>query len=176
MKSFAVWLGLLVFVSVGTAERSFILGHVRLLDGQPVAGARVMLFDLADLRRGAVVQATTDAVGQYALPLASLGGHARPSGFVLGPNYPNPFNPSTLIPYELASSGYVRLEVFNLLGQRVATLVDGVQAAGAHRARWDGTDAAGQAAAGGYMCIGFWWMGRSRRVGWYWWMGRQECR
>lgn len=149
MKSFAVSLGLLVFVSVGTAEPSFISGHVRLLDGQPVAGARVMLFDLADLRRGAVVQATTDAVGQFVLPLSGLGRPALPYGIRLGPNYPNPFNPSTLIPYELASSGYVRLEVFNLLGQRVATLVDGAQPAGAHRARWDGTDATGQAAAAG---------------------------
>ena len=43
----------------------------------------------------------------------------------------------------------MRLEVFNILGQRVATLVDGEQEAGAYRARWDGTDAAGGAAASG---------------------------
>ena len=150
MKSLTICLiGLLVFVSVGLAEPSLIVGQVRLSDGQPVAGARVMLFDLTSLRRGAVVQATTDATGQFALPLAALERPALSHGFVLGPNYPNPFNPSTLIPYELASSGYVRLAVFNLLGQRVATLVDGVQSAGAHRARWDGTDAIGQAAAAG---------------------------
>ena len=150
MKSLALYLlGLLVFFSIGTAEPSLVVGRVKLSDGQPVSGARVMLFDLASLRQGAVVQATTDATGQFALPLAALGRPALSHDFVLGPNYPNPFNPSTLIPYELASSGYVRLEVFNLLGQRVATLVDGVQPAGAHRARWDGTDAAGQAAAAG---------------------------
>ena len=150
MKSLTICLiGLLVFVSVGLAEPSLIVGQVRLSDGQPVAGARVMLFDLTSLRRGAVVQAMTNATGQFALPLAALGRPALSHGFVLGPNYPNPFNPSTLIPYKLASSGYVRLAVFNLLGQRLATLVDGVQPAGAHRARWDGTDAAGQAAAAG---------------------------
>ena len=150
MRSLATCLlGLLVFVSVGTAEVSLVVGQVRLSDGQPVAGAQVMLFDLASLRRGAVAQATTDATGQFALPLAALGRPALSHSFVLGPNYPNPFNPSTLIPYELAAAGYVRLEVFNLLGQRVATLVDGAQPAGAHRARWDGTDAAGQAAAAG---------------------------
>ena len=149
MRSLATCLlGLLVFVSVGTAEVSLV-GQVRLSDGQPVAGAQVMLFDLASLRRGAVAHATTDATGQFALPLAALGRPALSHSFVLGPNYPNPFNPSTLIPYELAAAGYVRLEVFNLLGQRVATLVDGAQPAGAHRARWDGTDAAGQAAAAG---------------------------
>ena len=150
MKSLATCLlGLLVFVSVGTAEASLVVGQVRLSDGQPVAGAQVMLFDLASLRRGAVAQATTDATGQFALPLAALGWSALSHSFVLGPNYPNPFNPSTLIPYELAAAGYVRLEVFNLLGQRVAALVDGAQPAGAHRARWDGTDATGRAAAAG---------------------------
>ena len=54
-----------------------------------------------------------------------------------------------MIPYELASLSYVRLEVFNLLGQRVATLVNGEQAAGAYRARWDGTDASGGAVSAG---------------------------
>ena len=72
-----------------------------------------------------------------------------PSEVALGQNYPNPFNPSTLIPYQLSAPSPVRLEVFNVLGQRVATLVDGQQGAGAYVARWDGTDAAGRAAASG---------------------------
>ena len=49
---------------------------------------------------------------------------AQPQEVGLGPNYPNPFNPSTIIPYQLASPSLVRLEVFNILGQPVATLVD----------------------------------------------------
>ena len=44
---------------------------------------------------------------------------------------------------------WVRLEVFNVLGQHIATLVDGQQSSGSHTARWDGTDAAGQAVAAG---------------------------
>ena len=138
---------LLVFVEAGTAQQS---GQVRLSGGLPVAGAQVMLFDLANLRRGAVAQATTDENGQFALPLAALGGaFARPEGFVLGQNYPNPFNPSTIIPYELAEVTHVRLEVFNTLGQRIAKLVDGEQGAGAYRIRWNGTDASGRAVAAG---------------------------
>ena len=122
-------------------------GRVRLRSGAPVPGAQVLLFDLADLRASPLA-ATTDRSGQFTLPLASLTG-AVPAGFELGANYPNPFNPSTMIPYQLPSSMHVRLEVFNLLGQRVATLVDGEQAAGLHTASWDATDVAGEAVGTG---------------------------
>ena len=157
MKSFAVCLiGLLASVSVASAEVPTVSGQVRLLDGSAVVGAQVLLFDVADLRRGALVQATTDADGRFALPLAGfdrlspqLGGRALPAGFALGQNYPNPFNPSTVIPYQLPTAASVRLEVFNVLGQRVATLVDGEQAAGAHTAVWTATDEAGQAVSAG---------------------------
>ena len=54
-----------------------------------------------------------------------------------------------MIPYQLPTAMYVRLEVFNILGQRVATLVDGEQPAGFHTASWDATDAAGEAVAAG---------------------------
>ena len=151
MRLWAVCLvGLGLGLGAAASSREQVLGQVRLSDGWPVAEARVMLFDLADLRRGAVAQATTDASGQFALPLVALGGAVvRPEGFALGQSFPNPFNPSTNIPYELATAAHVRLEVFDILGQRIATLVDGEQAAGAYRARWDGTNAAGQAVAAG---------------------------
>ena len=76
-------------------------------------------------------------------PVEALRGSALPQGFSLGQNYPNPFNPSTIIPYQLAASAHVRLEVFNLLGQRIATLVDGQRPAGTHTAMWNATGAAG---------------------------------
>ena len=141
--------GLLVSVDASPVSSPMIEGQVRLSNGSPVVGAQVVLFDLADLRRGLVGQAITDEAGQFALPLAAGGGWVMPSEVGLGPNYPNPFNPSTLIPYQLAATSPVRLEVFNILGQRVATLVDGQQEAGAYVARWDGTDAVGRAAASG---------------------------
>ncbi len=148
MKTALYLLALLGFVQAGAAQPSTISGYVRLADGQPVAGARVALFDVTDLAAGAVTHATTDEAGSFALSLQGPG-RARPAGFALGPNYPNPFNPSTILPYQLPVSTPVRLEVFNLLGQRVTTLVDGHRPAGAHTAVWDATDAAGQAVGAG---------------------------
>ena len=138
----------LVFGISASAE-PLLEGRVRLESGQPVADAQVQLFDLTNLRRGAIARAMTDGTGYFALPLAALTGRALPARFALGPNYPNPFNPSTIIPYQLAASSHVRLEVFNLLGQRIATLVDGERPAGFHTATWHAVDAGGRAVAAG---------------------------
>jgi len=59
-----------------------------------------------------------------------------PSVFRLGQNYPNPFNPSTTIPYSLTTRSNIRLEVFNVYGQRVALLASGEREAGSYRASW----------------------------------------
>ena len=142
-------MSLMLSVQANTAQQSTVSGQVRLADGRPVAGAQVTLFDLADLHQGAVARAMTDESGDFALPLASLSGSALPQGFALGHNYPNPFNPSTVIPYQLPAATHVRLDVFNVLGQHVATLVDAERPAGFHAAKWDATDAAGQAMAAG---------------------------
>lgn len=72
-----------------------------------------------------------------------------PDGFDLGQNYPNPFNPETIIPFALASSQQVHLEVFNLLGQSVAILVDEKLPAGDHQVIWNGSSSSGATAATG---------------------------
>ncbi len=63
-----------------------------------------------------------------------------PQSFLLGQNYPNPFNPSTTISYSLPGMMRVRLEVFNVLGQKVATLVDNVEQSGIHSVRFVGAN------------------------------------
>ena len=142
----ACFVGLLL--SVGAGAEPVVEGQVRLATGEPVDGARVLVFDLADLRR--YVATTAEEDGRFVLSLSALGSRAAlPDGFGLGQNYPNPFNPGTVIPYQLATAGYVRLEVFNVLGQRVVTLVDGEQAAGTYTTQWDARDGSGQGVAAG---------------------------
>lgn len=58
-------------------------------------------------------------------------------------NYPNPFNPSTVIRFDLVRSGQTRLAVYNLLGQKVAILREGFMPMGSHEVRWNGKDQQG---------------------------------
>ena len=55
----------------------------------------------------------------------------------LSQNYPNPFNPKTVINYELRITDYVNLSIYNILGQKVASLVDKKQQAGSYNVQWD---------------------------------------
>ncbi|MEE9555312.1 MAG: T9SS type A sorting domain-containing protein, partial [candidate division Zixibacteria bacterium] len=59
-----------------------------------------------------------------------------PDKFALLQNYPNPFNPSTTIRYNLPTQSDVRIEIYNILGQKVATLFDGNKQAGHHNITW----------------------------------------
>ncbi len=60
----------------------------------------------------------------------------KPERFRLNQNYPNPFNPVTTIPYEIAARSQVSLEVFDLLGRKLATLVSEEKQAGSYQAKW----------------------------------------
>ncbi|HEX9656132.1 MAG TPA: T9SS type A sorting domain-containing protein, partial [Bacteroidota bacterium] len=61
----------------------------------------------------------------------------RPATFALAQNYPNPFNPSTIIEYNLPVRESVTLKIYNILGQQVRVLVDGVQPEGTYKVRFD---------------------------------------
>ncbi|RMH89440.1 MAG: T9SS C-terminal target domain-containing protein [Calditrichaeota bacterium] len=76
----------------------------------------------------------------FPVPSTGIGDEEPPlaTRFELYQNYPNPFNPSTTIRFSLTGAMDVRLEVFNLMGQKVATLVDGRLTAGEHQVKFDG--------------------------------------
>jgi hypothetical protein len=65
-----------------------------------------------------------------------------PAVYKLGQNFPNPFNPSTSIRFDLPKASQVRLTVYNMLGQRVATLADGMWQAGTHQVAFDASSLA----------------------------------
>ena len=74
---------------------------------------------------------------------------ARPESPRLEQNFPNPFNSSTSMDYEIPVAGPVVLEVFDLSGQKIRTLVHGLRAAGLHQVSWNGRNQAGEPASSG---------------------------
>jgi len=74
---------------------------------------------------------------------------APPAAYQLEPNYPNPFNPETLIGFSLPATVKVTINVYSETGQRVRKLVDGETTAGRHVAPWDGRNQLGSAVAAG---------------------------
>jgi len=86
-------------------------------------------------------------------PSAPGEGRAASRGLAVGRNYPNPFNPETTIPFALGREGAVRVDVVDVEGRRVVTLLDAWLPAGEHRVRWSGVDRAGTAVrAGVFFC------------------------
>ncbi|KPJ65926.1 hypothetical protein AMJ44_09230 [candidate division WOR-1 bacterium DG_54_3] len=73
----------------------------------------------------------------------------KPTSFLLSQNYPNPFNPATNFKFTLPQACHVRIEIFNILGQRVRTLADEDMRAGIYVADWDGKDEKGADASSG---------------------------
>ncbi len=93
--------------------------------------------------------------GAYYIPTASPADDAvaAPLSPMLLANYPNPFNASTELVFELPLAAHATITVFNVLGQNVATLADGMYPAGRNRIAWDGRDDAGASlSAGIYLC------------------------
>jgi hypothetical protein len=72
-----------------------------------------------------------------------------PADYLLGEAYPNPFNPLTSIQFAIPDDGLVKLAVYNMLGQKVRTLVNGPMSAGRHLSQWDSTNDAGMQVASG---------------------------
>ena len=76
-------------------------------------------------------------------------GNTLPYRFELAQNFPNPFNPMTTIEYSLPGRSLVRIDIYNVLGQKVRSLVDRELSAGSYTVTWNGTDASGNSVATG---------------------------
>lgn len=72
-----------------------------------------------------------------------------PGEFRLAQNHPNPFNSETIIKFFIPKPIQVKIEIVNVLGQKVVSLVDGHRESGNYQVRWDGTDSRGNVVANG---------------------------
>ncbi|UCD18549.1 MAG: T9SS type A sorting domain-containing protein [Candidatus Zixiibacteriota bacterium] len=106
------------------------------------------------LTEGANIALPDDATGALLIIgtdeyLAEELGTLIPEDFVLHQNYPNPFNPTTIVRFALPEPANVTLDVYNILGQKVISLVDRQLQAGYHSVTWDGRDNSGRSVASG---------------------------
>lgn len=107
----------------------------------PVAGS-------LDTKNNMVI-ARIDREGNYQLQKGNSDMQLLPENFVLLQNYPNPFNPNTTIRFAVPEKAKVQVAVFNILGQKVKTLINSSIEAGFYTVSWDGTDAANKTVASG---------------------------
>ncbi len=96
-----------------------------------------------------------DGVVTYHGPVSAIAEREPlPEEFSLDQNYPNPFNIQTTIPYAVPVESWVKIEIYNMLGQLVRTLIDEKRKQGYYSAIWDGADNRGDLAASGtYFCL-----------------------
>jgi hypothetical protein len=118
-------------------KESFLFAEIESMEGE----------ENPDFTQAAFVQLTTSLDAASALFDDDLA--IVPKDLILHTNYPNPFNPSTTIRFDIPQSGDVELAVFDLTGRRIVTLVEENLAAGSHQVTWNGRDASGISVASG---------------------------
>lgn len=123
------------FTAFGSVAGKIPVGGVGFGDGKYLAVIARMSAEFTD----------GDVYARFIDPLTGVegAGSQAPARAALSQNRPNPFNPSTEISYQLPANTYVKMKVYDVLGREVATLVDGAQAAGSHRAKFNAGNLAG---------------------------------
>jgi len=115
------------------------LGYMSVLDGH------IVLMGIMGENSG-IYSFTT---GYHALKPGKNPNIEVPTKYALDQNYPNPFNPNTLISYAIPKQSYVKLDIYNILGQRVITLVDDEKPAGYYSVTWNSKNSEGREVASG---------------------------
>ena len=112
-----------------------------------------IIFMISSISAGDVnavpVTIIADDFGQFSGYLNTFVEGSLPKEFTLHSNYPNPFNPSTVISYDLSRETSVKLNVYDMKGRRINALVNQVQSAGRHHVRWNAKDARGNGISAG---------------------------
>ncbi len=112
------------------------LNYVDDLSGQPYGSYIYQVSGVFDGEEGSLSEpVTVDYVG-----ISPQSGTSLPTETALREAYPNPFNPEVTLRFDLAKSATVRISIFDLLGRRVADLLDGRVSAGTHHLRWNASD------------------------------------
>ncbi len=93
---------------------------------------------------GNPVPSSSDLTVSPEMPAGVHTNPIKPTSYSLEQNYPNPFNPTTQIAFNIAQPEHVNVTIFNILGQRIATIVDGQMGPGAHIVMWDGRNQHGE--------------------------------
>jgi hypothetical protein len=117
----------------------------------PVYRTMYFSFDFSQLTNAAHQQEWMDDLMSWwnIVPISTSDAFAPSLSSGLDSIYPNPFNPSTSVRYNIARAEKVSLNIYNLRGQKVKTLINESKTAGAHTVSWDGTDEAGNPVASG---------------------------
>jgi hypothetical protein len=120
-------------IKSGAPDSSVVL--LRMLDLGPFR-MPPLASSLVDLAGTAVIRAWIDALGA-ATDIDISEQSAFPDTYYLYPAYPNPFNATTTIVYQLPAASHVKLEIYDIRGAKVATLVDDAQPAGKYTFQWN---------------------------------------
>ncbi|HPG38603.1 MAG TPA: FISUMP domain-containing protein [bacterium] len=141
-----------LFMLAGCLNAQIVLQGVVTDNGaEPVENAFIEVIDQANADR--CFNGITDAQGQYSITITETGidetPAQKPGAFQLLQNYPNPFNPSTVISYEIPHPAQVRIEIYNVLGQKIKTLLDAWQTDLYGHILWNGINDQGRGVSAG---------------------------
>jgi formylglycine-generating enzyme required for sulfatase activity len=145
LKAMYIFTVMICIAAYSMPTAASVTGTVTDTSGNPVSGATVMFIDESNPDNR--FSDDTDDQGKYLVDIT--GTESLPPAFSLGQNYPNPFNPTTTIPFTLVSSSHVSLLIYNIMGQRVATIIDNYMNVGYYFVSWDGTDDRGNLVSAG---------------------------